>query len=169
MTEPTATAPAAVVIAAEGRVGAGAARLAPRDEANDSISKAGAPDERPSRLVLRFVDHTLTIVIVSVILGTASFAADDPKLVAEARIKETEARATALARVRNGTVKSEELEREHGHLIYSYDIAVPGRSGIDEVNVDAVTGKVIAMSHEGPKAERKEADAEAKEKTKPKP
>ena len=115
------------------------------------------------------MSRVLPIVIVSVVLGTASFAADDPKLVAEARIKETEARATALARVKNGTVKSEELEREHGHLIYSYDIAVPGKSGVEEVNVDAVTGKVTAQTHEAAKAERKEADAESKERTKPKP
>jgi uncharacterized membrane protein YkoI len=111
----------------------------------------------------------LLVIIGSVMLATASFAADDPKLVAEAKIKETEARATALAQVKNGTVRSEELEREHGHLIYSYDIEVPGKSGIDEVNVDAMTGKVIAKTHEGAKAERKEAAAEAKEKIKPKP
>jgi uncharacterized membrane protein YkoI len=111
---------------------------------------------------------TLLVIIGSVMLATASFAADDPKLVSEAKIKETEARATALAQIKNGTVRSEELEREHGHLIYSYDIEVPGKSGIDEVNVDAMTGKVIAKTHEGPKAERREA-AEAKEKIKPKP
>jgi len=123
-------------------------------------------------LVLVEVKHmrcTLLTIVGSVVLATASFAADDPKLVAEAKIKETDARATALAEVKNGTVRSEELEREHGHLIYSYDIAVPGKSGIDEVNVDAMTGKVVAKTHEGPTAERKEADAEAKEKTKPKP
>jgi hypothetical protein len=57
----------------------------------------------------------------------------------------------------------------HGHLIYSYDIEGPGRSGIDEVNVDAMTGKVIAMTHERPRAERKEADAEAKERAKSNP
>ena len=101
---------------------------------------------------------TLLVIIWSVTLAIASFAADDPKLVAEAKIKETEARATALAQVKNGTVRSEELEREHGHLIYSYDIQVPGKSGIDEVNVDAMTGKVIAKTHEGDKAERKEAN-----------
>jgi hypothetical protein len=102
------------------------------------------------------------MIVGGVVLATASIAADDPKLAAEAKIKETEARATALGQVKDGTVRSEELEREHGHLIYSYDIEVPGKSGIDEVNVDAMTGKVIAKTHEGPKAERKEADAEAK-------
>jgi uncharacterized membrane protein YkoI len=109
------------------------------------------------------------MILGGVVLATASLAADDPKLVAEAKIKETEARATALAQVKNGTVRSEELERERGHLIYSYDIEVARKSGIDEVNVDAMTGKVIAKTHESPTAERKEADAEAKEKIKPKP
>ena len=82
----------------------------------------------------------------------------------EARITEAAARATALAQVPNGRVKSEELEREHGKLIYSYDIQVPGRRGIDEVNVDAMTGAVVAKQHEGPREERAEARAEAKEK-----
>jgi len=112
---------------------------------------------------------TLLTIVGSVILASGALAADDPKLVAEAKIKENEARATALAQVRNGTVKSAELEREHGRLIYSYDIEVPGKSGIDEVNIDAMTGKVVAKMHEGATAERNEADAEAKAKAKPKP
>lgn len=115
------------------------------------------------------MDRTLLKTVGSIVLATTSFAADDPKLLAEAKIKETEARATALAEVENGTVKSEELEREHGHLIYSYDIEVPGKSGIDEVNIDAMTGKVVAKMHEGATAERNEAGAGAKGKAKPKP
>jgi uncharacterized membrane protein YkoI len=83
----------------------------------------------------------------------------------EAKISEETARATALKEVPNGTVKSEEIERENGKLIYSYDITVPGKSGIDEVNVNALTGAVVAKSHEGPKAEKKEAAQEAKEKS----
>ena len=82
----------------------------------------------------------------------------------EAKISEADARATALKEVPNGSVKSEELEREKGKLIYSYDITVPGKSGIDEVNVNAMTGSVVAKSHESPKTEKKEAKQEAKEK-----
>ncbi|HZF74161.1 MAG TPA: PepSY domain-containing protein [Gemmatimonadaceae bacterium] len=82
----------------------------------------------------------------------------------EAKISEADARATALKEVPNGSVKSEELEREHGKLIYSYDITVPGKSGIDEVNINAIDGTVVAKQHETPKAERKEAAQEAKEK-----
>lgn len=83
----------------------------------------------------------------------------------EAKISEATARATALKEVPNGTVKSEEIERENGKLIYSYDISVAGKSGIEEVNVNALTGAVVAKSHESPKAEQKEAAREAKEKS----
>src|SRR6185312_4243832 len=82
----------------------------------------------------------------------------------EAKISEETARATALKEVPNGTVKSSELEREHGKLIYSYDITVPGKTGIEEVNVNAIDGSVVAKQHESPKTEKKEAAQEAKEK-----
>jgi uncharacterized membrane protein YkoI len=83
----------------------------------------------------------------------------------EAKISEADARATALKEVPNGAVKSEELEREHGKLIYSYDITVAGKTGIDEVNVNAIDGKVVGKpQHETPKTEKAEAKQEAKEK-----
>src|SRR5436305_8066112 len=50
----------------------------------------------------------------------------------EAKISEETARATALKEVPNGTIKSSELERENGKLIYSFDITTAGKSGIDE-------------------------------------
>jgi uncharacterized membrane protein YkoI len=80
----------------------------------------------------------------------------------EAKIAETDARATALKEVPNGTVKSEELEREKGKLIYSYDITVPGKSGVEEVNVNAIDGSVVGKVHESAKYEKKEAKQEAK-------
>jgi uncharacterized membrane protein YkoI len=82
----------------------------------------------------------------------------------EAKVSEATARATALNEVPNGTVKSSELERENGKLIYSYDISVPGKTGIDEVNVNAIDGTIVAKQHETPKTEKKEAVQEAKEK-----
>jgi uncharacterized membrane protein YkoI len=82
----------------------------------------------------------------------------------EAKIPEATARATALAQIPNGTVKSSELEREKGKLIYSFDITVPSKTGIEEVNVNAIDGSVVARSHEGAKSEKKEAVQEAKEK-----
>ena len=82
----------------------------------------------------------------------------------EAKIAEADARKTALAAVPGGKVQSHELERENGKLIYSYDIKVAGKSGIEEVNVDAMTGAIVAHEHEDAKAEAKEKKAEAKKK-----
>ena len=73
------------------------------------------------------------------------------------------ARATALAAVPDGRIRSAELEREHGQLIYSFDIAVPHHSGIEEVEVSAVTGRIVSRSHESPAAERREVASEARE------
>ena len=81
----------------------------------------------------------------------------------EAKISEETARATALKEVPNGTVKSSELEREKGKLIYSYDITVPGKSGVEEVNVNAVDGSLVGKTHESAKTEKKEGAKEAKE------
>ena len=86
------------------------------------------------------------------------------QLQAEAKITETAARATALKEVPNGTVKSSELEREKGKLIYSFDISAPGKSGVEEVNVNAIDGTVVAKEHESAKTEKKEAAQESKEK-----
>jgi hypothetical protein len=58
-------------------------------------------------------------------------------------------------------VQSEELERENGRLIYSFDMKTDGKSGIDEVNVNALNGAIVGkVGHESPKSEAKEAAAE---------
>ena len=84
-----------------------------------------------------------------------------PELAARAKITGEAARTTALARVPGGTVQAGELEEEGGRLIYSFDIAVEGQSGIQEVQVDAVSGEVVSEAHETPADEA----AEAKEDT----
>jgi uncharacterized membrane protein YkoI len=89
----------------------------------------------------------------------------------EAKMTMADARALALRTVPNATIQAGEIEREGGKLIYSFDMKTPGRSGIDEVNIDAMTGKVLANQHETPAAERREAAADAravKKKTTPK-
>ena len=88
------------------------------------------------------------------------------KLKAAAKISDDSARAVAMATVPGGVIQSAELEREHGKLIYSFDMKVAGRAGIEEVNVNAIDGTVIGVSHEGPKAEKREAAQEKKEATK---
>jgi hypothetical protein len=93
----------------------------------------------------------------------ASYKKDVPDSLAKlAKVTEATAAATAQARVPKGAIQGVELEKEKGKLIYSYDIKTAGKSGIDEVNIDAMTGKVIAFGHESPADEKKEAAADAK-------
>jgi uncharacterized membrane protein YkoI len=81
---------------------------------------------------------------------------------AEAKVLESDARKTALAVVSGGTIKSAELEREHGKLIWSFDIAVPKSMNITEVQVDANTGTVVSTVIETPADQAKEAAADRK-------
>lgn len=85
-----------------------------------------------------------------------------PRLAAKAKIAESAARATAMSRVPGSTVEAAELENENGKLLYSYDLKVAGQSGIQEVQVDAITGNVIGVVHETPADIRKEAAADRK-------
>jgi uncharacterized membrane protein YkoI len=80
----------------------------------------------------------------------------------EAKMTMADARAMALRTVPNATIQAGEIEREGGKLIYSFDMKTTGRSGIDEVNIDAMTGKLVSNQHETPAAERREAAADAK-------
>jgi len=78
-------------------------------------------------------------------------------LLKRARVTKHQAKKIALARVRHGTIKSAELEKENGMLIWSFDIAQPRKKEITEVWVDATTGKITAVDVETPIGEKKEA------------
>jgi len=73
-----------------------------------------------------------------------------------AKVTPSAATATALAKVPGGKVQSAEIEKEDGKLVYSFDIKVAGKSGIDEVLVDATSGAVVSVSHETPADEARE-------------
>ncbi|HWE41341.1 MAG TPA: PepSY domain-containing protein [Gemmatimonadaceae bacterium] len=85
-----------------------------------------------------------------------------PGLAAQATISADSAQKIALAQVSHGWIREAELEEEKGTLVYSYDIKARGKSGVEEVLVDARTGAVVSTSHESAKAEAKEAAGEKK-------
>ncbi len=83
-------------------------------------------------------------------------------LMAEATITEAAATATAMKVVPGGKIESHELEHENGELIYSFDLSVADKTGIEEVNVDAMTGAMVAHEHETPAQIAKEKAEDAK-------
>jgi uncharacterized membrane protein YkoI len=74
-----------------------------------------------------------------------------------AKITPAEAIKTAQAQFPSATIKSGELEKEDGKLIYTFDMQQPGMKGIEEVNVDANTGAVIKTEHENPAPPKRHA------------
>lgn len=111
----------------------------------------------------------LSVVAVALALGIstqlvlAASAAPDA-LKTQAKVTETDARATALVKVPGGTVQSGELEQEHGKLIWSFDILDSKSPNIVEVQVDAKTGQVISAKIESVAEQAKEAKADRRAK-----
>lgn len=116
----------------------------------------------------------MAAITVTVLAAGASFTKAAPgarqdresqeqeKLAREAKITKEQAQATALRRA-PGNVESAELEREHGQLVYSFDIR-NSKGTITEVQVSAVSGKIVRVEHENKKQEANEKRKEAGEK-----
>jgi uncharacterized membrane protein YkoI len=67
------------------------------------------------------------------------------------------AEQTALARVPGGRIRAAELEREHGHLVWSFDIVQSTTPNVTEVQVNAINGTVVSIATETPADQAKEA------------
>src|SRR5438552_12433213 len=115
---------------------------------------------------------TAAWLAVGVVVGVAAegngkhpvhAAKPNSALAAQAKVKMETARATALAKVPRSKFKAVELERENGKLIWSFELVVPHKPGIEEVNVDAISGKIVSLEHEGPGTEAREAKQERAE------
>ena len=113
------------------------------------------------------------LVGLSLTICLAGLSSASPRLVAPAqerneakdlqsqtKITMDDARATALKRA-PGKVESGELEREHGRLVYSFDIR-NSKGTITEVQVSAITGRIVRVEHENKKQEAAEKRAEGR-------
>jgi uncharacterized membrane protein YkoI len=89
-------------------------------------------------------------------------AEQQAKLASQARITKEQAQEIALKRA-PGIVESGELEREHGKLVYSFDIR-NSKGTIDEVQVSAINGKIVRVEHETKAQEEAEKKSDEKKK-----
>ena len=96
--------------------------------------------------------------------GTHAGEASQASLMHQAKITREAAGKIALAKVPSGTIKSAELEQEHGALVWSFDIATPKSRDIHEILVNARTGAIVHTELESPKAQAREAEADKAEK-----
>jgi uncharacterized membrane protein YkoI len=102
-----------------------------------------------------------------------SRTAKKTELMAQAKVKEDEAKKAALASVNGNTIVKGGIEVESGCLVYSYHVKDAAGKGQTEVFVDAGDGKILKKEHEGalraavekPVDKTKELAGRAKEKT----
>lgn len=65
------------------------------------------------------------------------------------KVPRKRAETIALRRVgHRAKISSSEVEAEQGCLIWSFELKVPGRKGVQEVNIDAGNGRVLDVHHE---------------------
>ena len=104
----------------------------------------------------------VAVALVLALCASMVSAADRSQgaLKSHAKVTETDARVTALAKVPGGTVQSAELENEHGKLVWSFDITKPKSPNVIEVQVDAKTGRIVSQKVESPGEQAKEAKAD---------
>jgi uncharacterized membrane protein YkoI len=100
------------------------------------------------------------LAVSGAVLGSPS----EIQLMKEAKLSKAQAEKTALGKVPNGTIKSGELEREHGKLIWSFDIGTNGTKNITEVQVNAKDGKIVSVQTETPHDQAREAAGERSKK-----
>lgn len=95
--------------------------------------------------------------------GEMAEAAVNADLAKQATFPADSAQRLALLQVPGGRVTKEELEEEDGKLIYSFDIKVGTKEGVEEVHVDAKTGAVLKKEHESEAAEKGKAKGESED------
>ena len=93
-------------------------------------------------------------------LSAVQAQSNETQLMKEASVTKRQAENIALTKVPHGTIKAGELEKEHGHLVWSFDIAKPATQDITEVQVDARSGKIVLVQNETPTQQAAEARAD---------
>lgn len=106
---------------------------------------------------MRFFAAATAMVAVLIVAGAQ--AQTSTSNAAKPKVTVKQARQTVLTKEK-GRIKSYELEKEHGRLIYSFDVQTT--DGIHEVNVDAINGEVVEDTKESAADEANEARQDKK-------
>ncbi len=101
------------------------------------------------------------LFFLSMVLATAMFVGSSYAASAKPKVRLTMEAAKEIALTKEaGDIKSQELEKEKGRWIYSFDIK--RNEQIYEVGVDANTGEIVEDSVESPNDEARENAKEHK-------
>ena len=103
----------------------------------------------------------LALDLGAILGATTVVFAIDSTLQSQAKISKSAAEKIALSKVPAGIIQSAELEREHGMLIWSFDISKASSKDVTEVQIDARSGRIVSVRIETPAAQVKERKSES--------
>jgi len=71
-------------------------------------------------------------------------------LLKQASVTRSEARTIALSQIQDGKILHTDLRKEHGKIIWFFDVSRPGTKKITAVQVDAKSGNILSLSAHPP-------------------
>lgn len=97
----------------------------------------------------------LSLLVTALAFVGATAAAQEPAykrdipddLAKRAKIDEPTAAVRAHKRLPKGHIDAVVLQNEKGRPVYLYTVRTDGKSGLDEVRINGLTGGVIAVHH----------------------
>jgi hypothetical protein len=114
----------------------------------------------PFMKMRRTVVLAFCFVLAAAALNVAQAKSKKSRLMKQVSVSRHEAETTARTKVPDGVLKSAELEKEHGKVVWSFDFARPGTKDVTEVQVNAKNGDIVSVKNETPAKEAAEARAE---------
>jgi uncharacterized membrane protein YkoI len=94
----------------------------------------------------------LMLCVAVGIAATPAFAFTGQRFAREAKVSLEQARAAAL-KAYPGTITDQELEKERGGTGLRYSFDIKNGATTHEVGIDALTGRLLENSVEGPNAD----------------
>ena len=86
-----------------------------------------------------------------------------PGLLAKASFPSEKAIAKVTAMFPQGTILAVAVEQEGKNLLYAFDVSLEGKTGVEDVDISATTGKLLHRAHLSPKKYLEEQEADQKE------
>jgi uncharacterized membrane protein YkoI len=97
---------------------------------------------------MRFTAFIPSMLLAGVLAGITVSCSTQAPLRSQAKVSQADAERIALGKVPGGSIKATELEKEKGKLIWSIELGTAGTKEITEINIDALSGDIVAVEKE---------------------
>jgi uncharacterized membrane protein YkoI len=98
----------------------------------------------------------ILVAALATLTVAPAIASDNHQPRHHGRITKRQAEQIALSKVRDGTIRTAELQTANGSRFWSVYVMKPGSKNAKEVRVDAASGKILTVQTEKPEDQAEE-------------